>query len=200
MNDQATSTPGTLLIVSGPSGAGKTTIARHIERTLGGVFSVSMTTRPKTAKDTEGIDYYFVDRAHFDRLRDRGELLEWAQVFDHCYGTPAGPVKDALSHGKLVILEIDTQGAIQVKSAMPDSYGVFIEPPSTDVLLERLRGRKRDAEDVIQRRFAQSTQEIQRAKTCGAYDAFVINDELDTAMEQALQLVRARLARRTTHA
>ena len=116
-----TTSSGLLLIISGPSGVGKTTIAHHVERELGGIFSVSMTTRPKTANDTEAVDYYFMDRPGFDRVRDAGGLLEWAKVFDHFYGTPVKPVNEALSHGKLMILEIDVQGAIQVKQRVEDA-------------------------------------------------------------------------------
>lgn len=187
---------GTLLIFSGPSGVGKTTIARYVEQELDAVFSVSVTTRPKTPKDVEGKDYYFVDDARFDDMKQTGELLEWARVFDHCYGTPKTPIQRALDTGKTVILEIDTQGAAQIKKALPDAVAIFIEPPSPDALLQRLRGRKRDTEQAIQRRFAENQREISAAHAADTYDRFITNDDLQQAMSEALTFARGAL---TTH-
>ncbi len=184
---------GLLLIVSGPSGVGKTTIARYIERQLNGRFSVSMTTRPQTAADVQGRDYDFVDHAHFEQARDTGLLLEWAQVFDHYYGTPKAPVVEALGTGRLMILEIDVQGAVQVKQHLPQACAIFVLPPSEPELLNRLRARKRDKEAAIQKRFQQAKQEIARAKSCGVYDLFIINDDLADAQHQAAQWTRQRL-------
>lgn len=194
MNDRAV--PGLLLVISGPSGVGKTTITHHVERELGGVFSVSMTTRPKTAADVEGEDYCFVDRANFERARDGDKLLEWAEVFGNLYGTPRGPVEQALAAGKIVLLEIDVEGAVQVKRKMPGAYAIFVMPPSEQELLERLRVRKREDETVIQRRFNQAKREIARAKESGVYDAFIVNDQLGEAVRKAVGLVRDELAKR----
>ena len=188
---------GLLLIISGPSGVGKTTIAHQVEQDLRGSFSVSMTTRPKTTADTEGRDYYFVDQAAFDRARDAGELLEWAEVFGYCYGTPAGAVDAGLADGKLMILEIDVEGAVQVKRCRPEAYAVFILPPSESVLLARLRGRRREEEEVIQRRFTKAQNEIDRAKSCGVYDAFVVNEDLDAAVLTTTKLVRDEMNKRS---
>ncbi len=188
-----------LLIISGPSGVGKTTITRAVERDFAGqgaVFSVSATTRPKTAADREGVDYHFVTDEEFDRLIERGAFLEWAGVFGKRYGTLRGWVEARLAEGKLVILEIDVQGAINVKRAMPDAFGIFVLPPSEEVLLERLRARKREPEEVIQRRFAEAKREIAAAKASGVYDAFVVNDTLEHAIAEAEGLLRAELARR----
>ncbi len=187
---------GLLLIISGPSGVGKTTITHEVEKILGGVFSVSLTTRPASNADVPGRDYHFVDRAEFDRHRDNGDLLEWAEVFGHCYGTPRQPVVNALAQGKLAICEIDVQGAAQIKSNMPDAYALFVLPPSEDVLLERLRRRGREDESVIQRRFARAKHEIERARESGVYDAFIVNDELPRAVAEAVQLVRQERERR----
>src|SRR5688572_4341682 len=130
MNELGAFAKGLLLVISGPSGAGKTTIARELERRLGGVFSISVTTRPKTAADVEGRDYYFINDAEFAVRRDAGDLLEWAEVFGkYKYGTPRKPVEDQLAAGKLVILEIDVQGGLQVKEKMPEAFMLFIEPP-----------------------------------------------------------------------
>ena len=192
MDASAKSTSGLLLVISGPSGVGKTTIARHVERELGGVFSVSMTTRPKTDKDTEGVDYTFVDPAEFERQRDAGELLEWARVFENYYGTPRRPVIEALERGELIILEIDVEGAVQVKHHLPEAFAIFIEPPNEQALLERLRSRQREDESVIQRRFAKARLEIERARSSNAYDRFIVNDDLSEAMGRATELVTSR--------
>lgn len=180
---------GLLLVISGPSGVGKTTIARHIEKELGGVFSVSMTTRPKTSKDTEGVDYTFVDRNRFEQHRDADDMLEWAQVFGHYYGTPRQPVVEALECGELVILEIDVEGARQVKNHLPKAFAIFIEPPNEQALLDRLRSRKREDESVIQRRFAEARQEIELARTSNVYDRFILNEDLSDTLRCVAELV-----------
>ena len=182
-----------LLIISGPSGVGKTTITREVERQLDGLFSVSMTTRPKTEKDREGVDYFFVGVEQFKKSRDADDLLEWAEVFGNFYGTPRKPVDDALAKGRLMILEIDVVGAIKIKKLMPEAFAIFVEPPNENVLLERLRKRQREDESVIQRRFAKAKDEIAQARTCGVYDEFIVNEVLDNAVKKAVSLVRARM-------
>ena len=188
--------PGMLLIISGPSGVGKTTITREVIRHFGGRFSVSMTTRPQAATDTDGVDYKFVDQATFDRAREAGELLEWAEVFGNCYGTPRPPVVEALEKGELILLEIDVDGAEQVKRSLPETFAVFILPPSEDTLLQRLRDRKREDEQAIQRRFAKARAEMARAKGNGVYDAFVVNDDLQEAIAETFEQVSTALAER----
>ncbi len=188
---------GMLLIISGPSGVGKTTITRAVERSIPeSVFSVSATTRARTHKDVEGVDYHFVSDAEFDRMRAAGEFLESADVFGKKYGTPRVWVDEQLRRGRLVILEIDVQGAIQVKAKMPEAFGLFILPPSEEVLLERLRTRQREDESIIQRRLAEAKREIAQSRTCGAYDEFVVNENLDAAIKRAVELVNAARARR----
>lgn len=190
-----------LLVISGPSGVGKTTITHHVERELGGMFSVSLTTRPRTANDVDGVDYHFVDEAEFLRRRDAGELLEWAEVYPGCYyGTPRQPVDAALAAGRLMILEIDVDGAIQVKQKMPEAFSIFIMPPNERVLLERLRARGRDEETVIQRRFAKAKREIIKAWDCGIYDEFVVNRDLDPTVTFTVRLVHKELQRRRERA
>ncbi|MEM9065867.1 MAG: guanylate kinase [Planctomycetota bacterium] len=182
---------GMLLVISGPSGVGKTTITRGVERALGdSVFSVSVTTRAQTDADVEGVDYRFVDDDEFDRLIADGELLEHAEVFGNRYGTPRGWVQAQLDRGRLVILEIDVDGAKQVKASMPEAYGVFILPPTEEALLDRLRARKREDEDAIQRRFSEAQREIAEAKQSGAYDSFIINEDLARAISDAIGIVR----------
>ena len=185
-------TSGMLLILSGPSGVGKTTISRCVEKELGGFLSVSITTRPKTAADVEGVDYHFVDEKRFQELRDDGQLLEWAEVFRHHYGTPTEPVVKALTEGNLVILEIDVKGAAMVKLHMSDAYALFFMPPSEEALLSRLRSRQRESESAILRRFAKAKEEIARARSSGIYDGFIVNDDLDRAMWETARRVRDR--------
>ena len=191
------STPGgLLLVISGPSGVGKTTITRELQRRFDAVFSVSATTRPKAPSEVEGVDYFFIDEARFDRDVEAGRFLEHARVFGrHCYGTPREPVERHLHEGRLVMLDIDVQGALQVRQAMPSAFMVFILPPSESELLRRLRDRGRDDEEAIQRRFAEAKREIETARASSAYDEFVVNDHLDRAVERVVALVEERRAK-----
>jgi len=184
---------GLLVIFSGPSGVGKTTITRAvIERVRNAQLSVSATTRPIREKERDGVDYFFVEKDEFRAMEASGEMLETARVFDNFYGTPAGWVRNRLDEGKVVVLEIDVQGAILVRRRMPEAFGVFILPPSEESLLERLRARKREPEDVIQRRFAEAQHEIAAARSSGAYDLFITNDDLDRAIDEAVGAVESK--------
>ncbi len=188
---------GLLLIISGPSGVGKTTITRGVERSIpGAVFSVSATTRAKTDADVEGVDYHFVTPEVFQRMVDRAEFLEYAGVFGKRYGTPRDWVVEQLKRGRLVILEIDVQGAIQVKRQIPSALALFILPPNEDVLLERLRARKREGEDAIQRRFAEARREMRVARDSGVYDHFVVNSDVARAIQEAISLIDTRRTQR----
>lgn len=189
---------GMLLIISGPSGVGKTTITRGVERSIAdSVFSVSCTTRPRTSADVEGVDYRFVTDDEFEAMRARGEFLESAGMYGKKYGTPRAWVEEQLKRGRLVILEIDVQGARQVKGAMPEAFGLFVLPPGEEALLERLRARKREPEEAIQRRFAEARREIAEARASGVYDRFIVNDDLPSAIGEAVEAVRAERARRS---
>ncbi len=186
-----------LLIISGPSGAGKTTITRGVERSVpDAVFSVSATTRARTPIDVEGVDYHFVDDAEFERMRGAGEFLESAGVYGKKYGTPRAWVEEQLRRGRLVILEIDVKGAEQVKRIIPQAFCLFILPPSDEALLERLRARKRDDEAAIQRRYAAAQAEIAHARQSGIYDHFIVNDSLERAIAEAYEYVTDERARR----
>ncbi len=188
---------GLVLIISGPSGVGKTTITRGVERSIAdSVFSVSCTTRPKTAADVEGVDYHFVTDEEFERLRAAGEFLETAGVYGKKYGTPKGWVEEQIKRGRLVILEIDVQGAMQVKKHLPDAFAIFIEPPSEEELSRRLHTRKREDEAAIEKRFSQAKAEITQAHGCGVYDMFLVNREIEESIARAVGFVEAERARR----
>ena len=144
------------------------------------------------------MDYHFVSDEEFERMRGAGEFLESADVFGKKYGTPRAWVEEQLRRGRLVILEIDVKGAAQVKAKRPDAYGIFVLPPDEATLLERLRSRRREGEDVIRRRFAEAQREIADARTSGAYDAFLVNSDLDAAVAEAVGLVAAERRRRST--
>ena len=188
---------GLLLIISGPSGVGKTTITRGVERGIpDAVFSVSATTRPRTAADVEGVDYHFVSDDQFESMKASDEFLETADIYGKKYGTPRAWVEEQQRRGRLVILEIDVEGAKQVKSKLPDAFSLFILPPTEDVLLDRLRGRKRDDAASIEKRFAAAREEIASARACGVYDVFLVNTNLDESIARAVELVKSERARR----
>jgi len=187
--------PGLLLVISGPSGTGKTTIARAVEGRLDGTFSVSATTRSQSKIETGGRDYDFLSEPEFQEKVRSGALLEYAQVFGkHWYGTPRRPVETQMAEGRLVILDIDVQGALQVRESMPEALMVFVVPPDDDELLRRLRDRGREGEAAIQRRFAEARKEIDIARTSGAFDATVVNDDLEQAITETCRLVEQRRA------
>ena len=187
--------PGLLLVMSGPSGVGKTTIVHELIRRFGGVFSVSATTRSPGPGERDGIDYFFIDPPTFQRWIDEDRFLEHAQVFGRSwYGTPEDPVRAALARGQLVVLDIDVQGAENVRRKVPEALGVFVLPPSEDELLKRLRSRGREDAAAIERRFAESKTEIARARAGRTYDAFVVNDTLPQAIDEVAEIVKARLA------
>jgi guanylate kinase len=192
---------GLLVVFSGPSGVGKTTIVHAVRDRFDAVFSVSATTRPMSDQEQNGVDYDFLTEDAFQRMIDSDAFLEHAQVFGkHFYGTPRANVDRALEVGRVVILDIDVQGAMQVHDRAPDALLIFILPPSEEELLRRLRTRGRDEEASIQRRFAEAKREIRRARTSNAYDAFIVNDELERAIEETTATIRQRLERVQTNA
>jgi len=191
---------GMLLIISGPSGVGKTTITRGVERSIAdSVFSVSATTRAKTEADVEGVDYHFVTDEEFERMKAAGEFLETAGVYGKKYGTPKAWVVEQLKRGRLVILEIDVQGAIQVKKQLPEAFGVFVLPPSEEELLGRLRARKREDEAGIQKRFNAARTEMNGARDCGVYNVFLVNGTIEESIAQAVGAVNGERERRRAH-
>ena len=188
---------GMVVIISGPSGVGKTTITRGIERSIpDAVFSVSWTTRPSSGIDVEGVDYHFASDDDFEAMKDRGEFLETAGVYGKKYGTPKGWVFEQLKRGRLVILEIDVVGAVNVKKQIPDAYAIFVLPPNEETLLDRLHHRRREDEAAIQKRFAQAKAEITHAQQCGVYDLFLVNEHLDDALGKAIKAISVERERR----
>jgi guanylate kinase len=179
---------GRLIVVSGPSGVGKSTICREVVKRTGAALSVSMTTRPKSESEVEGTDYYFVSKGEFKKAVKEGNLLEHAEVFGNFYGTPKEPVIKALNEGKSIILEIDVQGGLQVKKNYPDVVLVFVLPPDAKHLEERITKRGRDTLDTIQKRLEGSADEMTMAwKT---YDTMVVNDDLKRAIETVTKIVQ----------
>lgn len=188
---------GALFVVTGASGTGKTTLVKEALRVMPGMgFSVSATTRAARRGEVDGKDYHFVSRERFDELVAQGQLLEWAEVYGNCYGTPRGPVEETLSRGQSIILEIDAQGAQQVREAMPEATSIFVLPPSFESLEARLRGRSTDSEEIIQRRIRDARLQL---ATCGDFDYLVVNDELPAAHDQFQAILAAELCRRSRH-
>lgn len=173
---------GLLLVLSSPSGAGKTTLARRLIEADGAItMSVSVTTRPPRPGEVDGRDYCFIDPDSFKRLREKDDLLEWARVFDNSYGTPRAPVETAVAEGRDVLFDIDWQGAQQLSQKMKhDVVRVFILPPSVHVLEQRLSERAQDAEDVVERRMAQASAEISHWPE---YDYVIVNSDLETSLQ-----------------
>ncbi|MBW7861318.1 MAG: guanylate kinase [Rhodocyclaceae bacterium] len=180
---------GTLLIITAPSGAGKTTLVRALlERDPGLQLSISYTTREPRPGEQDGREYHFVDVPTFQRLRDAGEFLEWAEVHGNYYATSRVWLKEKMASGCDMLLEIDWQGAQQVRRIFHEAVGVFVLPPSLEVLEARLRGRGTDSDDVIQRRLLGARGEMRHV---GEFDYAILNDDLQVAVDDLLALLRA---------
>jgi guanylate kinase len=180
---------GTLLTVSAPSGAGKTSLVKALAEQDPQVrVSISYTTRLKRPREKDGVNYHFVNRQTFHKMLEAGEFLEYAQVFSHFYGTSAQWVKDTLENGLDVILEIDWQGAQQVKRLIPEAQGLFIMPPSQQALLERLRDRGQDNDDVIKQRMKEAIKEMSHYRDA---QWLIINDDFSRALEDFQSLMVA---------
>lgn len=186
---------GQLYIISAPSGAGKTSLVSALLRSESDLgLSVSHTTRPQRPNESDGTHYHFTEKSHFEAMIERGEFLEYANVFGNYYGTSHAAIEDVLDSGQDLILEIDWQGAQQVRAKHPHVRSIFILPPSRQALLDRLKGRASDSEEVIARRSAEAMEEMSHHNEA---DYLVINDNFDTALGDLQAIIRAE---RLTHA
>jgi len=182
--------PGRLYVVAAPSGAGKTSLVKALmEREPDIQFSVSYTTRRPRPNEIPGRDYHFVSEERFQEMVANHEFLEHAQVFDHCYGTGVRTVQEALSNGEQLLLEIDWQGARQVRSRIPEAISIFILPPSRAALEQRLKARSTDSAEVIQRRLRDAAEDLGHWRE---FDYVVINDQFEQAIEDLQAIVENR--------
>jgi guanylate kinase len=182
--------PGLLIVLCGPSGVGKSTIANLLAEKMNVWYTVSATTRPKAPGDEKGKKYDHIDRPEFFRRLDSDQFMEYAQVYGDYYATPKHPAMDYLQQGRDVLLEIDFQGAMQVRYHYPDALLIFILPPDEPTLLKRLTDRGRDSAEDIHKRFRAAKREIHMAKGSHAFDYMVINDHLSTAVEEIIKIIR----------
>lgn len=180
---------GTLFIFSAPSGCGKTTILLQVQRVLDNLkFSVSSTTRPPRPREIHGKDYFFISEGEFLRKVQQNEFLEWAKVHDHYYGTEKKQIEDYLKAGQDVILDIDVQGARQVKCVLPRAVTIFILPPSWEELEKRLKLRATEPPETVRKRLKNALMEVSESYW---YDFVIINDDLKSAVENVLSIIKA---------
>ena len=180
---------GSVIVVSAPSGAGKTTVLGRVLNDMTGLrFSVSHTTRAPRVGEQDGVEYHFVDVPAFERLRDTGQLLEWALNYGHYYGTGVAEMEHARREGVDLLLDLDVKGAAQVRNKIADAVTVFILPPSYEDLERRLRGRGQDDEPAIRRRLDVAREEL---SLYHAYDYAVVNDDVDACVESLKTIIRA---------
>lgn len=180
---------GLLIVLSGPSGVGKGTVRKAIfENSVDFEYSISMTSRSKRVGEQEGVDYFFKTKEEFEKLIEQGELLEYAKYVDNYYGTPVKYVRETMDKGKDIFLEIEVQGAEQVKNKIPDALFIFLAPPSILDLENRLKGRGTESEEVIKERIKKARKEIQMMYL---YDYVVENDEVELAVERIKAIIKS---------
>ena len=178
---------GLAVVISGPSGAGTTTVARLLAQRFGYEVSVSATTRPPRAGEQEGREYRFMTREAFAQALERGEFLEHSEHFDSLYGTPRGPVERAVGQGRVILLQIDVNGAKQLMEKLPGAYCIFLSAPDMETVEERLRARRTESEAAIRTRLKRAEMELAAGLN---YDARVVNDDLERAVSEIHSLIR----------
>ena len=186
---------GSLFVISAPSGAGKTTVCHRVLESIPDLaYSISHTTRPPRYGEKDGVDYFFVSEDEFLRMRERKDFLEWALVHNNYYGTAKRQINECLGSGKDILLDIDVQGARQVRDQLAEAILIFILPPSWEVLEERLRKRQSDDEEALKLRMANARSEVRAVRE---YDYVIINDDLDEAVRNFTAIVQAERCRRS---
>lgn len=186
---------GSLFVISAPSGAGKTTVCHRVLESISDLaYSISHTTRPPRYGEKDGVDYFFVSEDEFLRMREREDFLEWALVHNNYYGTAKRQISDCLGSGKDILLDIDIQGARQVRDQLSEAILIFILPPSWEVLEERLRKRQSDDEEALKLRMVNARREVRAIRE---YDYIIINDDLDEAVRNLTAIVQAERCRRS---
>lgn len=184
---------GEIFVITAPSGAGKTTIINTVRKNLSGIgYCISHTTREPRDGEVNGLHYYFVDKADFEKRIDMHQFVEWALVYDHLYGTSISSINGELSSGRDLLLDLDIQGAQAIKRRFPESLSIFILPPSMEALEERLKSRTANDKKDIDLRMKKATEEIKR---CEDYDFVVVNDDLEQAVKEIEAIITAQKAR-----
>ena len=185
---------GLLIVISGPSGVGKGTVIKEVmkDSSLNLSYSVSMTTREKREGEEEGVNYYYVTREQFEKTRDEGGLLEWTEFVGNYYGTPLSEIRRLRAEGKNALLEIEVEGCMQVKEKVPDALTIFIVPPSLKELENRIRGRRSEAEEIVQQRLAKASRELEMT---GQYRYVVCNDDIQLAADIIRVIIRHHMER-----
>ncbi|HET6247185.1 MAG TPA: guanylate kinase [Tepidisphaeraceae bacterium] len=191
---QSPSHPGLLIVLCGPAGVGKSTISRRLSERIDLAYIVSLTTREKRKGDEKAKIYDYITREEFFRRLDHDELLEYAQVYGDYYGTPKHPALDILASGKDILLEIDVQGALQVRWQYPNALLVFVLPPDAETLKQRLNDRGREGPEEIDKRYRAAKREVQMAKGSRAFDHMVINDAVDRAVDEIIKTIKHKRA------
>ena len=185
---------GLLIVISGPSGVGKGTVIKEVMKDpeLNLSYSVSMTTREKREGEQEGVNYYYVSREQFEKTRDEGGLLEWTEFVGNYYGTPLSEIERLRSEGKNALLEIEVEGCQKKKKKVPDALTIFIVPPSLKELENRIRGRRTEAEEIVQQRLAKASKELEMT---GQYRYVVCNDDIQLAADIIRVIIRHHMER-----
>ena len=179
-----------LIVLSGPSGAGKTTVSRALPARLDLWVSTSATTRPPRRGETDGVDYYFLSPEEFKARIAADRFVEWAKVFGHCYGTPIEELERARESGRMLLLEIDVQGGIQVKKKFPEALAILLLPPEEQTLRQRLSHRGTESPQDVERRFAKAQEEVRMARQSRCYDVEIVNDQLAVTVNEVVSAIQ----------